>query len=546
MTKEKVITGTLIILFFLLTIKLLFHSSQNPFIFNKYSFFYFLHLLLIIPFVIGMIFVLFRLGLAGVQIILKNGAMILGVFILIEVLGQIYAWTNPSYKSLLLYPSEKFGWTYSPGLKFQFTGKHWYAREFSAKNNINSLGFRDVERSFEKDENVFRVALFGASIVAGKESEFENTIGRILERKLNADLAPEIGKKIEVLNFGVDGYGMSQPLVIYHEIARKYDPDVMVLYVSNLVSLWKNYNLSVCWVASYLIGNEDDSELSKSCFLIRPVLWFNYSKSSFSQLIELLYLKEFHDFINKLVELEEYGSEEYFKLVEEYKLLNEKIPDFINLEKLKKVAQLLKFKRLYLIPPSETKRFEISRKKIKDKFFGQGETVKRKRQSFIVSHYETLNKNLDLFQSGFQNIEYEEEFEFLRTRFFTKYDTKPELGNENYLGMEVTVLLALKILQTFDKIAKIEERKFAIIDGSEFHSERNSKLASRILSNILEKFSSIHKFGYIPSGSDLNLVIQKGKKVRWKYDSHLNKLGNETVADGIFKWIEGDMKLKNG
>jgi hypothetical protein len=101
---------------------------------------------------------------------------------------------------------------------------------------------------------------------------------------------------------------MSQPLLIYQEITRKFDPDFIILYVSDELHLWKNFNPKLCWIPSYLIGSEQESELKNSCFLVRPVLWFNqslrYTKNSFKKLDSLFFLKEFHEFIFNLAKIE--------------------------------------------------------------------------------------------------------------------------------------------------------------------------------------------------------------------------------------------------
>lgn len=69
-------------------------------------------------------------------------------------------------------------------------------------------------------------------------------------------------------------------------------------------------------------------------------------------------------------------------------------------------------------------------------------------------------------------------------------------------------------------------------------------LASRIVSDAFQNFSLIQNFGYIASGFDMNLLRERGKKLGWNHVPHLNQLGNEVVAEGIFKWIEKEIEEK--
>ena len=490
MTKNIIISRAIIFLLLAVIIKLLVHSSENPFILHLYSLSYFIQLLVVIPVLLWMIFVLFRYELGGARTLLKKVIIVLAVLIFIEAAGQFYAWMNPSYSNLLLFPSEKLGWTYPPGMEFKHTSKYWYAREFSSVNKINSLGFRDLERSFNKEKNVVRVALFGASIVSGKESGFKDTVGQKLQRKLNAQVGPNLGKKFEVLSFGVMGHGMSQALITYYEIARKFDPDFLILYIKDELHIWKNTNSKVCWPVSFLMGEEISDDIENSCFLIRPVLWFEDKEETFSELYKLIYLKEFNEFVAKLDNYKDSKEDKYLEFVENYELLIKKIPNFIKSENLEKIAALIKSKNIRFIPPQDIKKFSDVREKIKEKIFKQKNIRKIKPQVFIRSFYKDIKLNIDSYQEKLQTREYEEEFYDLRFKYLPKSSKRPLLGNDDYIGFELAILLALKVLQNFDEVAKGEGQKFAIVNALKFHNSRNSELAAGIVSDIFQKFSS--------------------------------------------------------
>jgi hypothetical protein len=99
---------------------------------------------------------------------------------------------------------------------------------------INSLGYRDRERSVPKPHGTFRVALLGDSFVEAFQVRQDETLGAILERRLNAECgAPSTG--FEVLNFGVSGFGTAEELETFRYRAVDFQPDLVILnlYTSN-------------------------------------------------------------------------------------------------------------------------------------------------------------------------------------------------------------------------------------------------------------------------------------------------------------------------
>ena len=112
-------------------------------------------------------------------------AVALGIIlsaVVIEIGGHVYAYLNPSYWGLFFKPDRALGWTLVPGLSWTSTGTHWYSREFSVPIQINSEGFRDLERERAKPEDVVRIALLGDSMVEAIQVPFHETAGQVLER----------------------------------------------------------------------------------------------------------------------------------------------------------------------------------------------------------------------------------------------------------------------------------------------------------------------------------------------------------------------------
>ena len=67
------------------------------------------------------------------------------------------------------------------------------------------------------------VALFGDSFTHGYDVPFEHSWGELLENNLNAS-----GGDVEVLNFGVAGYGVGQAYLRWQKVAAKFAPKVVV------------------------------------------------------------------------------------------------------------------------------------------------------------------------------------------------------------------------------------------------------------------------------------------------------------------------------
>lgn len=100
-----------------------------------------------------------------------------------------------------------------------------------SRASANGLYFSSVEgiRSARAGERFAgsavrsRVALVGDSFTFGLEVTYEESWGQQLERKL--------GKDVQVLNFGVDGYGVDQAYLKYRQQVRAWRPDVVILGV---------------------------------------------------------------------------------------------------------------------------------------------------------------------------------------------------------------------------------------------------------------------------------------------------------------------------
>ncbi len=106
----------------------------------------------------------------------------------------------------------------------------WYRNEGEAYLKINSFGYRDVEHTIAKPSKVFRIAVLGDSFAEARQVAIEDTFWRYMEKKFNTCAAFE-GKKIEVLNFGISGYGTAQELLTLQHHVWQFNPDLVLLAV---------------------------------------------------------------------------------------------------------------------------------------------------------------------------------------------------------------------------------------------------------------------------------------------------------------------------
>lgn len=118
----------------------------------------------------------------------------------------------------------------------------WFRREGEAYVRINSDGLRDREHAIPKPPNVVRIALLGDSYAEAFSVAEEDTFWSVMERKL-AECDAFHGKQVEVLNFGVSGYGTGQELITLRERVWKYSPDIVMLAVTTNNDVMDNSRL---------------------------------------------------------------------------------------------------------------------------------------------------------------------------------------------------------------------------------------------------------------------------------------------------------------
>src|SRR2546423_4830587 len=135
--------------------------------------------------------------------------------LIFEVFLRAVGFTYPIFYQ----PDEVCGYALRPRMQ------GWYRKEGAAFVRINSEGLRDREHSKQKPPNTFRIAVLGDSYAEAFQVEQDAAFWSVLERRLN-DCSVLEGRKVEVINFGVSGYGTAQELLTLRERVWDYSPDV--------------------------------------------------------------------------------------------------------------------------------------------------------------------------------------------------------------------------------------------------------------------------------------------------------------------------------
>lgn len=116
-----------------------------------------------------------------------------------------------------------------PVLAYRFIpGREYWELEENdhpVSGRYNSFGWRDRERTREKPEGTFRVAVLGDSQVDAANVELDSTFCSLAEAALNA-AGPG---RYELLNFGRSGFTQTEELWLLENEVLAFSPDAAVL-----------------------------------------------------------------------------------------------------------------------------------------------------------------------------------------------------------------------------------------------------------------------------------------------------------------------------
>lgn len=149
----------------------------------------------------------------------------------------------------------------------------WYRKEGAAYIHINGDGLRDREHAKAKSPDTIRIAVIGDSYPEALPVAIEETFWSLMAHQLES-CGSFGGKKIEVINFGVSGYGTAQELITLRERVLQYSPDIVMLTVTTNNDISDNLRqLKKTDQIPYFVDREGKLTLDDSFREVRSFRW---------------------------------------------------------------------------------------------------------------------------------------------------------------------------------------------------------------------------------------------------------------------------------
>lgn len=159
-----------------------------------------------------------------------NIGLFLGTLVIMVILSEIMLGTILPQKETITYLTDFPEYRFDPAIGNTQHPNQIFRRKSSEFDNIihiNSEGFYDTEWDEQKNDTTFRIVALGDSYTYASAVPEEIRFSNVLE----SSLSEEYQKEVEVLNFGLGGYGQCEEYQILKHKALQYDPDVAILFL---------------------------------------------------------------------------------------------------------------------------------------------------------------------------------------------------------------------------------------------------------------------------------------------------------------------------
>jgi hypothetical protein len=130
---------------------------------------------------------------------------------------RVFGHNTPEFYRL----DPEVGWRPRP----EVTG--WVAAEGETPVAMNRAGYRDVDHPLAKPPNTYRIVLLGDSMTEAVEVPLDDTYWRRIIAPV--EHCRTDGQTVEVVNFGVNGYGTAQEYLTLKQWGLAYHPDLVLL-----------------------------------------------------------------------------------------------------------------------------------------------------------------------------------------------------------------------------------------------------------------------------------------------------------------------------
>jgi lysophospholipase L1-like esterase len=164
---------------------------------------------------------------------LQNLALMLGsfalCFIVLEVSLRIAGYGNVE----IYQPDPLVYWKLKPN-------QNCFTKVDHKPVHVNSHGTRGPEFQTAKPPNTIRILSLGDSKTFGWGLSEAESYSGLLENMLQQHVNP--GKKIEIINAGVNAWSYAQMRTYFREFGLKYNPDIVILADANLWTQFSDQN----------------------------------------------------------------------------------------------------------------------------------------------------------------------------------------------------------------------------------------------------------------------------------------------------------------
>ncbi len=156
--------------------------------------------------------------------------------------------------------------------------------DFNVIYKINSKGQRDQEYPYDRPPGKKRVLAFGDSFTFGEGVKYGERFTDIPETN-----------EIEIINFGVPGYGLDQSLALYKIEGSRYEHDMVIIFL-NAVSLGRisyEVNMTATRGQKTVYSNPGERVFNSSNFMFKDSYFLSYLRYLYLTTIREKGFKEF-------------------------------------------------------------------------------------------------------------------------------------------------------------------------------------------------------------------------------------------------------------